>query len=174
MLKLKRQYFGHLMRRADSFDKTLMLGKTEGRRRRDDRGWDGWMTSLTRWTWVWGHSRSCWWTGRPGMRQSMGLQTAGHDWATELNWTEDSILGFGMQAFRYKGKIEIFTWVLISSHAGPREGDLQRSPAGTRLWWTKPPSAYKPDPLPQSKSQTKWVPGMVANFRFFAEISKIC
>ena len=45
MLKLKLQYFGHLMQRADSFEKTLMLGKIEGRRRRDDRGWDGWMAS---------------------------------------------------------------------------------------------------------------------------------
>ena len=53
MLKLKLQYFGHLMRRADPFEKTLMLGKTEGRRRGDDRGWDGWMASPTRWTWVW-------------------------------------------------------------------------------------------------------------------------
>ena len=52
MLKLKLQYFGHLMRRADSLEKTLMLGKIEGRRRRDDRGWDGWMASLTQWTWV--------------------------------------------------------------------------------------------------------------------------
>ena len=52
MLKLKLQYFGHLMRRVDSFEKTLMLGKIEGGRRRADRGWDGWMASLTQWTWV--------------------------------------------------------------------------------------------------------------------------
>ena len=56
MLKLKLQYFGHLMQRADSFEKTLMLGKIEGRR--DDRGRDGWMASSTRWTWVWVDSRS--------------------------------------------------------------------------------------------------------------------
>ena len=54
----------------------------------DDRGWDGCMASLTRWTWVWVRSRSWWWTGRPGVLQSMGLQTVRHDWATELNWTE--------------------------------------------------------------------------------------
>ena len=52
MVKLKLQYFGHLTRRTDSFEKTLRLGKIEGRRRRGDRGWDGWMASLTRWTWV--------------------------------------------------------------------------------------------------------------------------
>ena len=61
MLKLKLQYFGHLMRRADSFEKTLMLGKIEGRRREgDDRGWDGWMASPTQWTWVWVNSGSWW------------------------------------------------------------------------------------------------------------------
>ena len=53
-----------------------------------DRGWDGWMASLTRWTWVWVNSGSWWWTGRPGMRQSTGSQRVGHDWVTELNWTE--------------------------------------------------------------------------------------
>ena len=83
MLKLKLQYFGHLMRRADSLEKTLMLGRGGG----DDRGWDGWMASLTRWTWVWVNSGSWWWTGRPGMLQFMGSQRIGHDWATELNWT---------------------------------------------------------------------------------------
>ena len=54
----------------------------------DDRGWDGWMASLTRWTWVWINSGSWWWTGRPGMLQFMGSQRVRHDWATELNWTE--------------------------------------------------------------------------------------
>ena len=55
---------------------------------KDDRGWDGWMASLTRWTWIWVNSGSWWWTGRPGVLQSMGLQRVRHDWATELNWTE--------------------------------------------------------------------------------------
>ena len=52
----------------------------------DDRGWDGWMASLTWWTWVWVSSGSWWWTGRPGVLQSMGLQRVRRDWATELNW----------------------------------------------------------------------------------------
>ena len=55
---------------------------------RDDREWDGWMASPTQWTWVWVNSRSWWWTGRPGVLRSMGLQRVGHEWATELNWTE--------------------------------------------------------------------------------------
>ena len=88
MLKLKLQYIGHLMRRSDSFEKTLTLGKIEGRRRGDDRGWEGWMASPTQWTWVWVDSGSWWWTGRPGMLWFMGSQRVGHDWATELNWTE--------------------------------------------------------------------------------------
>ena len=52
----------------------------------DDRGWDGWMASPTWWTWVWVSSGSQWWTGKPGVLQSMGSQRVGHDWATELNW----------------------------------------------------------------------------------------
>ena len=51
----------------------------------DDRGWDGWMASPTQWTWVWVDSGSWWWTGRPGMLQSMGSQRVRHDWSTELN-----------------------------------------------------------------------------------------
>jgi len=137
MLKLKLQYFGHLMWRVDSLEKTLMLEGIGGRRRRwwqkmrwldgitdsmdmsehgvgdgqrglaccnswgrkesdtterlnwtEARGWDGWMALLTHWTWFWANSGSWSWTGRPGARQSMGLQRVRHDWATELNWTE--------------------------------------------------------------------------------------
>ena len=53
----------------------------------DDRGWDGWMASLTQWTWVWVSSGSWWWTGKPGVLQSMGSQRVRHNWVTELNWT---------------------------------------------------------------------------------------
>ena len=81
MLKLKLQYFGHLMRRTDSLEKTLMLGKIEGRRK---RGWDGWMASLTWWTWVLASSGCWWWTGKPGALQSMGSQS--RTWLSD--WTE--------------------------------------------------------------------------------------
>ena len=53
----------------------------------DDRGWDGWMASPTQWTWVWVNSGSRWWTGKPGMLQSMASQRIGHD-SAELNWIE--------------------------------------------------------------------------------------
>ena len=78
------QHFGHMMRRTDSLEKPLMLGKIEGEG--DDRGWDGWVVSPTWWTWVWLNCRSWWWTGKPGVLQSMGSQRVGHNWATELNW----------------------------------------------------------------------------------------
>ena len=52
----------------------------------DDLEWDGWMASLTRWTWVWVGCGSWWWTGKPGVLQFMGLQRVWHDWVTELNW----------------------------------------------------------------------------------------
>ena len=85
MLKLKLQYFGHLIRRTDSLEKILRLEKIEEDRRR--RGQQR-MTSPTRWTRVWASSSCWWWTGKPGVLQSMGLQRVGHDWAIELNWTE--------------------------------------------------------------------------------------
>ena len=56
----------------------------------DERGWDGWMASPTRWTWVWVNSGSWWWTGRPGVLWLMGSQRVGHDWATELNWWDNT------------------------------------------------------------------------------------
>ena len=74
MLMLKLQYFGHLMRRTDSLEKTLMLGKIEARGEGDDRGWDGWMTSLTRRTWVRASPGSWWWTGMSSVLQSVGSQ----------------------------------------------------------------------------------------------------
>ena len=87
-LKLKLQYFGHLMWRADSFEKILMLGRLRAGGEGDDREWDGWMASLTQWTWVWEDFGSWWWTGWPGVLRFMGSQRVRHDWATKLNSTE--------------------------------------------------------------------------------------
>ena len=84
MLKLKLRYFGHLIQRTDSFEKTLMLGKIEGRRR---RGWQRmrWLDGITE-SWVWASSRSWWWTGKPGVLQSLGHK--------ELDTTERLSLHF--------------------------------------------------------------------------------
>ena len=79
MLKLKLQYFGHLMWRVDSLEKTLMLGGMGEGGEGDDRGWDSWMASLTRWMWVWVNSGSWRWTGRPGLLRFVGSQRVGHD-----------------------------------------------------------------------------------------------
>ena len=87
MLKLKLRYFGHLMWRTDSLEKTQMLGKMKAGGEGDNRGWDGWMASPMRWAWVWVGSRSWWWTGKPGVLQSMGSQSQSK-W-TELNYAHD-------------------------------------------------------------------------------------
>ena len=89
-LMLKLHYLGHLIWGTDSLEKTLMLGKMEGRRRRGNRGWDGWMASLTQWTWVWVDSGSWWWMDREAWRAAVhgvsGSRTRLSDW-TEV--TED-------------------------------------------------------------------------------------
>ena len=82
MLKLKLQYFGHLMWRTDSLEKTLMLGKTEGKRRSGHRGWGGWMVSLIQWTWVWASSTSSW-------RAAVHAAAKNHTMTEWLNWLTD-------------------------------------------------------------------------------------
>ena len=129
MLKLKLQYFNHLTQRADSFEKIMMLGKIEGRRRmgRQRMRWlhgitDSMEISLSK-------VRSWWWTGRPGMLRFMGSQRVGHNWATELIWN----------VWRH-------IYILMQIHGGDVEGpgkedmwrDLQIqmcAEKGHELWW---------------------------------------
>ena len=89
-LMLTLQYFGHLMGRTDSFEKPWCWERLKAGGEGDDRGWDGWMVSPTQWTWVWVSSGSWWWTGKPGMLQSMGLQS--QTWLSGWNWTKLMIL----------------------------------------------------------------------------------
>ena len=83
MLKLKLQYFGHLMRELTHWKRPWCWEGLGTGGEGDDRGWDGWMISPTRWTWVWVSSGGWWWTGRPGVLRFMGSQRVGRDW-TEL------------------------------------------------------------------------------------------
>ena len=93
---------------------------------RDDRGWDGCMASRTRWTWIWVNCGSWWWTGRPGALRFMGSQRVGHDWVTELNWTEwpeeflfwyPIILPF--HTIHGVLKARILKWLVIPFSSGP-------------------------------------------------------
>ena len=83
MLKIKLQYFSHLMRRANSMEKTLMLERLRTRGDGDDRGLNGWMASPTQWTWVWANSGRWWRTGKPNTLQSTSSQRVRYNWATE-------------------------------------------------------------------------------------------
>ena len=85
-MKLKLQYFSHLMQKLIHLKRPWCWERSKVGGEGDDRGWDGWMASPTRWTWIWVSSGSWWWTGRPGILQSMGSQKVGLDWATEPSW----------------------------------------------------------------------------------------
>ena len=100
---LTLQYFGHLLWRVDTFEKTLMLGKIEGGRSKGHQRMRLLDKSPTLLTWLWGGSGSWWWTGRPGVLQSMGLPRVGHNWVTELKWTELNVLTTVQLLFIYVG-----------------------------------------------------------------------
>ena len=92
MLKLKLQYFGHLMQRVDLMERLWCWEGLGTGGEGDNRGWDGWMASPTQWTWVWVNSGSWWWTGRHGVLQFIRSQRVRHDWVTKLNWTEAKMI----------------------------------------------------------------------------------
>jgi len=88
MLKLKLQYLATWWEELTDLKRPWCWERLRAGGEGDNRGWDGWMVSPTQWTWVWVDSKSCWWTGRPGVLRFMGLQRVGHNWTIELNWTE--------------------------------------------------------------------------------------
>ena len=113
-------------------DKNWLIGKDPNagkdwkRRRRDDRGWNGWMASPTQWIWVWVNSENWWWTGKPGMLQSMGLQRVGRDWETELNWRKIlslefiELLGCGFRVFvKFRNFYPLFICIFFYLHLPP-------------------------------------------------------
>ena len=87
MVKLKLQYFGHLIWRTDFWKRPWSWERLKAGGEGDDKGWDGWMVSPTQWTWVWASSWRWWCTGKPGVLQSIGSQRVGHDCGAELSWT---------------------------------------------------------------------------------------
>ena len=104
----------------------------------EDREWDGWMASLTRWTWVWASFGSWWWTGRPGVLQFMGSQRVGYKWATELNWTElkhKEALTISLLLFLitptwtriWNCTFQIGTWWILSWNSKKRQGSLKEA-----------------------------------------------
>ena len=129
MLKLKLHYFGHLIQRTNSLEKTLMLGRIECRRM-GNRGWDGWMASPTQWTWVWANFGRQWKTGTPGVLQSTGSQSIRHDWATEQQAPGSESEGceclpllWHSQGYRdYTSTV--VAWRLQSSNSGEFPSDL--------------------------------------------------
>ena len=128
MLKLKLQYFSHLLWRADALWRHWCWERLKAGREGNNRGWDGWMASLTQWIWVWVNSGSWWRTGSPGVLQSMGSQRVRHDWVTELNWTglnsgkrkfiEKILLIKLLLSWRYKNVIKLKNASIISLNYG--------------------------------------------------------
>ena len=113
MLKLKLQYFGHLMRRTDSLEKTWCWGRLKAGGEGDDRGWDGWMASPTQWTWVWVNSESWWWTGSPGMLQRVAKSR------TRLNdWTDWLMSSFQWQQAGHRRKSQCILGLQQPSYNG--------------------------------------------------------
>ena len=100
----------------------------------ENRGWDGWMASPTRWTWVWVNSGSWWCTGRPGVLQFMRLQRIGHDWVTKLNWTE-------LREYRLREMFGRFLALLVAQ--------LAKNPPAMRETWVQ--SLGWEDPLENGK-----------------------
>ena len=88
MLKLKLQYFGTWCEELTHLKRPWCWERLKVGGEGDDRGWDGWMVSLTQWTWIWVDSGRWWWTGRPGVLWFMGSQRVGHNWATDLIWSD--------------------------------------------------------------------------------------
>ena len=123
--ELKLQYFGHLIWTAGSWEKTLCWERLKVGGEGEDRGWHGWMASLTQWTWVLTGSESWWWTGKPSVLQSMGLQRVGHAWATELT---DWILVLGSTFLAIPQLQSLFLCLFIKASLGPFEVSVHPSP----------------------------------------------
>ena len=111
-LMLKLQYFGHLMWKATHLKRPWCWERLKAGGERDDRGWDGWMASPTRWTWVWVSSGRWRPTGKPDILQSMGSQRVGHDWATEQQLPATDICILDLVVHRHLSSLYARLWLL--------------------------------------------------------------
>ena len=100
-LLLKLHYFGYWCEELTHWKRPWSWERLKVGREGDDRVWDDCMASPTQWIWVWASSRSWWWTGKPGLLKSMGLQSVGHDWVTELNLIRRTHIHLGMCIYMY-------------------------------------------------------------------------
>ena len=128
---------------------------------------DGWMASLTRWTWVWVNSGSWWWTGRPGVLWFMGSQRVGHDWATELNWTPHSPgegNGNPLQHSWLESPMDRGNWKAIVHGVTRVRHDLA----------TKPPPALQADSLPTELSGRPWWAFICGIFTLWLTLMSVC
>ena len=111
----------------------------------DDRGWDGWMASLTGWTQILVNSGSWWWTGRPGVLRFMRSQRVGHGWDTELNWTEVSVDFPGGSVVKNLLAM-LKTWVQFLGWEDPLEEGMatHSNTLEWRILWAEEPGSYRP------------------------------
>ena len=105
MLKLKLQYLATWCEELSYWQRSWCWQRLKVGGEGDNRGWDGWMASLTQWTWTWVNSGSWCWTGRPGMLLSTGVQRVGHGWVNELNWTLPMAFSFKLIQLLLQGVV---------------------------------------------------------------------
>ena len=131
-----------------------------------DRGWDGWMALPTRWTWVWASFGSWWWTGKPGMLQSMGSKRVGHDWATELNWfwgRGGYFQDLGHHPLPVLNNPWELSWHLWVCHSLADQGSRSTLPSWSHSWFILCPWAMSffqklcPTPFPPFTRILDWV-----------------
>ena len=134
-----------------------------------NRGWDGWMASLTRWMWVWVNSGSWWWIGRPGVLWFMGLQRVGHDWVTELrsiSWASQVVLVVknlpaNSGDIRDAGSIPRSGRSPRERHGNPLQYSCLGNPMDRGAWWATVYSAAK------SQTRPKWLSTQACKHQLF-------
>ena len=135
MLKLKLQYFGHLSKELTEWKRPWCWERLKAGGEEEDRWWDGWMASLTWWTWVWASSRSWWKTGKPGVLQSMGSQRVRHERVTELNWYSQMSKISNVYFYNQKVNLKKCIIKMIKKIQKPKKC-LDIRATGHTSWWT--------------------------------------